>query len=165
MLLFAMQILNWNIPYFEYVLPLGIGMGVGVMFLLVATSWGRKPPPPPPLNKIHQEYDPFVHGSPSDQRKSFRRGGNLVEIYYAPPEQKNNPQAGWVFDRSVGGLGLVVAEEQTIAMLLAVRPVNAPPMIPWVDVEVRSCRPVADGFELGCQFIKTPPWNILLMFG
>ena len=38
-------------------------------------------------------------------------------------------------------------------------------MTPWVDVEVRMCRALKDGYELGCQFVKTPNWSILLMFG
>ena len=48
---------------------------------------------------------------------------------------------------------------------LAVIPLNAPSITPWVDIEVRTCRKVGDNFELGCQFVKTPNWSILLMFG
>ena len=44
-------------------------------------------------------------------------------------------------------------------------PAHAPPMTPWTEVEVRSCRQKKDGYEVGCQFVKTPPWSILLLFG
>lgn len=165
MMLFA----NWlNLPYSEYWLPLAMGMAVGCMFLVVARScFGRKStvPPVPVVKTTHQEYDPFVHGSPTDQRKAYRRAGNPIEVYVAPQDQKDSPRIGWVFDRSVGGLGLVSSDEIAEGALLSVRPANAPTIVPWIEIEVRSCRPTEEGFELGCKFVKTPPWSILLMFG
>jgi hypothetical protein len=81
------------------------------------------------------------------------------------PEQKDQPSQGWVLDRSMGGMCLQTSVEFNPGTQLAVLPVNAPTMTPWVDIEVRTCREIKDGFELGCQFIKTPNWSILLMFG
>ena len=84
----------------------------------------------------------------------------------APSEVgKEKPFQAWVIDRSVGGLCLdshTAYKEGTQLFLL---PANAPETTPWVDVEVRSCRPSKDGYELGCRFVKTPPWAILLLFG
>lgn len=159
--------LKLNIPYSEYWLPLIIGLGVGAMCLVVARVFGRRalPAVAAPVDRARQDYDPFVHGSPTDQRKSFRRGGNPVEVFYSVPEHKDNAQIGWVFDRSVGGLGLIAASEWPAETVLAVRPTNAPQMTPWVEVEVRSCRQTEDGYELGCKFVRVPPWSILLMFG
>ena len=117
------------------------------------------------VNVIRDFATDFVHGSPTDQRRAYRRAGNPVEVYYATPENKETPRIGWVYDRSVGGLGLVTAEEFPDDTELAVRPTNAPEIVPWVDVLVRSCRETPEGFELGCKFVKTPPWSILLMFG
>jgi hypothetical protein len=168
MVIIAWQVWNLNLPYSEYWLPLSMGMGVGFMFLVVArTYFGRREMtiPPPPVVKSTQEYDPFTHGSPSDKRKAFRRGGNPVEVFYALPDKKNDPQIGWVFDRSVGGLGMVTSQELAPETFLVVKPFNAPESSLWVDIEVRSCRETEDGFELGCKFVKTPPWSVLLMFG
>ncbi len=30
---------------------------------------------------------------------------------------------------------------------------------------VRSCRKNGEFYEIGCEFEKTPPWNVLLLFG
>ena len=44
-------------------------------------------------------------------------------------------------------------------------PTNASEQVPWIEIEVRTCRLVEDSWELGCQFVKTPQWSILLLFG
>jgi hypothetical protein len=48
---------------------------------------------------------------------------------------------------------------------MQVRAVNAPDTVGFVTVIIRSCRKNTDFFELGCEFEKTPPWNVLLLFG
>ena len=40
-----------------------------------------------------------------------------------------------------------------------------PRRIDFVGVVVRSCRKTGEFYELGCEFEKTPPWNVLLLFG
>jgi hypothetical protein len=162
-------VLKVDLPFSEYWLPLLIGMGVGVCALTMGKLvFGRRKqvakvesPPTAPA----QEFDPFTQGSASEMRKSFRREGNLTEVFIALAGQKQRPSHALVVDRSTGGLGLKCNTEVAPGTRLAVLPVNAPSMTPWVDIEVRSCRNVADGFELGCQFVKTPNWSILLMFG
>jgi hypothetical protein len=49
--------------------------------------------------------------------------------------------------------------------VLSVRPTSAEDIVPWVDLEVCVCRPADECFELGCRFVKTPPYSILLLFG
>jgi hypothetical protein len=34
-----------------------------------------------------------------------------------------------------------------------------------VQLEVKNCRLVGSEYELGCQFVRTPPWSVLLLFG
>lgn len=156
-----------NLPYSEYWLPLLIGVGVGVAAILVIRPLvSRSGPVPQPQDKAaKQEFDPFSIGSPSEQRKAYRRGGHPVEVLYSLPDRKKQPFQGWVVDRSVGGLCLTVNQEFAEGTVLAVIPANAPPMTPWVEVEVRSCRAIDGQMELGCKFVKTPPWSILLLFG
>jgi hypothetical protein len=164
-------VLKVDLPFSEYWLPLLIGMGVGVCALSMGKmtmgmlGLGRKKaaPLPPPAPKA--EGDPFMQGSPSEQRKSFRRHGNPTGVFIALPAEKDQPLQGWVLDRSIGGMCLQASEEFKPGTQLCVLPVNAPPMTPWVDIEVRTCRTLKGGHELGCQFIKTPNWSILLMFG
>ncbi len=158
--------LKLDLPYSEYWLPLLMGMGAGVLALAAGRLIFRKaPPPPPPAPVPKEDYDPFTQGSPSEQRKGYRRGGNPTQVFFALPGQKVNPQRGWVLDRSSGGLCLLVDQEIHQGTLMAVLPVNAPALTPWVDIDVRSCKKGPDGFTLGCQFIKTPTWSILLLFG
>ena len=163
-------VLKIDLPYSEYWIPLLIGMGVGACALTACKFVGsrKKPILPEPqreLPKSDPDHDPFTQGSTSEQRKSFRRQGNPTLVYVALPERKDAPSEGLVLDRSVGGLCLQTSNEIAPDTKLAVLPINAPSMTPWVDIEVRTCRKLADGYELGCQFVKTPNWSILLMFG
>ena len=170
-LLAESYILKVNLPYSEYWLPLAIGLSVGLCAISMAKLvFGRKkvkacPPITSKTNSDAGEHDPFTEGSTSEKRKSFRRQGNPTEVYVAFPDRKEKPFQGWVLDRSMGGLCLTVRNEMKPGTPLAVLPVNAPNMTPWVDIEVRSCKDLPDGYELGCQFLKTPNWSILLMFG
>lgn len=166
--MFAERMIRLNLPYSEYWLPLAIGMGVGFFAIVVMRSvLGRTSTYTPRAKATPEikEFDPFVQGSRSDQRRSFRRGGSTVQVYYAFPEQKNHPLEGWVVDRSMGGMCLGAGQEVPVGTVLSVLPFNAPPMTPWVEIEVRSCREVEGQYELGCQFVKVPPWSILLLFG
>jgi hypothetical protein len=160
-------VLKVDLPYSEYWLPLVIGMAVGVLALtavkLVGARKGAVHEAKKPDEKP-KEFDPFTEGSPSELRKSYRRQGNPTEVHLAEPEQKDKPFQGWVVDRSMGGLAIQVRDDIKIGTRLSVLPVNAPIITPWVDVEVRACRPIKEGYELGCQFIKTPAWSVLLLF-
>jgi hypothetical protein len=161
-------VLKVDLPYSEYWLPLLIGMGVGICALSACklVSAGRKKHAcKKPAQPIERERDPFTEGSPSELRKSYRRQGNPTEVYIALPDQKNRSSKGWVIDRSMGGLGIQASDEVKPGTQLAVLPVNAPPLTPWVDIQVRTCREIPEGHELGCQFLKTPNWSVLLMFG
>jgi hypothetical protein len=103
-----------------------------------------------------------------DQRGAFRRHGNPVQVFLAKPDDKNDPATGSVLDRSVGGVRLALFHEVEIGVVLSIRPINAEDMVPWVDIEIRSCRPSVEmpgQFEVGCQYVKSPPYSIQLLFG
>jgi hypothetical protein len=163
-------ILQVDIPFSEYWLPLAIGMIVGVLSIWVGRLAFTKKPDPvlnPPLKatSVPRNFDPFVQGSPSELRKTYRRGGNPKDVLYAMPENKDQPKHGLVIDRSTGGLCLYTFEEFQQGTRFIVLPAHAPEMTPWVELEVRHCKHTGDGYEIGCQFVKTPPWSVLLMFG
>jgi len=166
--MFAERMLSLNLPYSEYWLPLVIGMGVGFLTIMVLRSVAFKPGayvPRDSQKKEGKDFDPFMEGSRSDQRRSFRRGGSTIQVYFAPPDRKDMPNEAWVVDRSMGGVCLGCNVEVPVGTTICLLPFNAPPLTPWVDVEVRSCRIVDEQVELGCQFVKVPPWSILLLFG
>jgi hypothetical protein len=106
----------------------------------------------------------FLQGTIRDRRCAIRRRGNSVEVrLFTAPDK--TPLRGWVLDRSVGGLCLLVEQEVAKGSTLRVRPRNASATTPGTDIIVRSCRPRGDQYELGCQFQGTPTWSLLLMFG
>jgi hypothetical protein len=63
---------------------------------------------------------------------------------------------------------LALYHEVEVGAVLSIRPVHAENMVPWVDVEVRSCKvslEIPGSFEVGCQYVKSPPYSIQLLFG
>jgi hypothetical protein len=164
----ALSLRGWTIPYPEYLMPLAAGLAAGgvAVFLLHLVARLRTASVETPLtDKKDPEYDPFVHGSASEQRKAYRRSGNPVELLIALHGNKKTPCRGWVTDRSVGGLCVESPAEVAPGTVLEVLPANAPAMTPWIEIEVRSCRLIDQGWQLGCQFVRQPPWSILLLFG
>jgi hypothetical protein len=77
---------------------------------------------------------------------------------------KTPPFGAWVADCSLGGLCLTVHEEAQIGDIFSVRPASAPAEVPWVQVKVKSKRPIEKSWELGCQFVRTPSYSVVLMF-
>ena len=149
-----------------------------VVFLIcmLVIGWRRRtgralPPVPSPsagkasAGKGATADDIFTHGSKTERRNAVRRGGNPIAILISDAEARSKPTNGYVIDRSTGGLCLTVPDEVMAGTVLSVRTLNAPESIPWVQVHVKSCRANAGEFELGCQFVRTPPWSVMLLFG
>lgn len=155
-----------NVPYLVFWLPF-------VVFGAVAGSayWLVRPTsvaPTPPAEATEAPVEAAAAEKTGDQRNAFRRQGNPVEVYVADPNNKEQPGIGSVMDRSLGGVRLALYEEVAIGTVLAIRPVNCDALVPWVEVEIRSCRPSTElpsRFEIGCQYVKSPPYSIQLLFG
>jgi hypothetical protein len=113
--------------------------------------------------------EPVPTEQPKDQRVMFRRQGNPVQVHVAfSTHKKEEPEIGSVLDRSMGGMRLALYHEVEVGVVVRVRPVHADDIVPWVDLEIRSCRPsveMHDQYELGCQYVKSPPFSIQLLFG
>jgi hypothetical protein len=106
---------------------------------------------------------PFLQGITRDRRAAPRRKGNVVEVELMIGSDEK-PVRGWVLDRSIGGLCLLVDQPVASGTALRVRPRNAA-AVPWTEVTACSCREDDGQYELGCQFHHTPNWSLLLMFG
>jgi hypothetical protein len=102
--------------------------------------------------------------STSDRRSDRRRSGNPVSVELCDPAGKIDPLSAWVSDRSRGGLGLTVDYDVPIGTLLEVRPRQNQYINP-IQIRVCSSRQCRGGYILGCQFVQTPPWNVLVLFG
>jgi hypothetical protein len=110
------------------------------------------------------EWEPPEH-SYADRRGAVRREGTVVRVLLAAPPFRNGVGEGFVLDRSTGGLRIAVTTPLEPGITVQVRATNAPETVGFVGVLVRSCRKTGEFFELGCEFEKTPPWNVLLLFG
>ncbi len=145
-----------------YLLPALIVLATALMVTLLVVSRRNKGLRLPKIKS--SEAGLAVGGTSSNRRNSLRRDGT-VEVVVQSPAFTGGEAPAYVVDRSTGGLRLALATGLAAGIALQVRAKHAPDTTPWVTVLVRSCRPTEDHFELGCEFEKTPPWNVLLLFG
>jgi PilZ domain len=108
---------------------------------------------------------PLTYGSASERREWFRRKGGRVKVRVADATANDDLGTGWIIDRSTGGLCLRVDARLEEGAVVSVRPVHAPGRMPWVQVEVKSCRECSGGWVVGCQFVRRPSWDVMLHFG
>lgn len=100
-----------------------------------------------------------------DRRTSQRREGPPVRVTLASPSFKTSMAEGYVLDRSTGGLRIAMPTAMSPGSTLQVRAAHAPETVGFVTLIVRSCKQNGDFYEVGCEFEKTPPWSVLLLFG
>ncbi|MBY0228986.1 MAG: PilZ domain-containing protein [Gemmataceae bacterium] len=106
--------------------------------------------------------DDFLQGVTRDRRGAPRRKGNTIEVQVKVGDEA---RLGWVLDRSVGGLCVLVERPVAEGSVVRLRPRQGGESIPWTEATVRSCRPEGEQHELGCQFHRTPNWAQMLQFG
>jgi hypothetical protein len=106
----------------------------------------------------------LVTATGRERRTSLRRRKQQT-VLIIDPARSEDPQRGWLVDRSLGGLGLMVDHPVDEGTLLRVRATNAPARLPWVELHVKNCRAGENVYELGCQFVRTPSWEVLMTFG
>jgi hypothetical protein len=155
---------------FQTYLPYAVGCGV-VAAILVALAARRRTPPapldePPEVPSSNSPPNWEAHDTSfADRRGSVRREGAPVRVVLSSPIFVERYEYGWVLNRSKGGLRLALATAVAPGTGVQIRAENAPDTIPWVTIVIRSCRDNGDYFELGCEFEKNLPWNVLLLFG
>jgi hypothetical protein len=141
---------------------------IGFVVACAAFVFGRRVVARPPKENaaphVESPVDVFLHGSATDRRAAPRRRGNTVEVLLSRgPDQ--TPIHGWVQNRSMGGLCLRVEQPVEEGKVIEIRPLNASDLTPWTPVEIRTCRAGDGEWEVGCKFVKTPQYNVLLLFG
>jgi hypothetical protein len=104
-------------------------------------------------------------GAPKCKRSSLRRGGNPVPVLVSDLVEPEEDIQGLVLNRSRGGLCLSVPQPVEVGRLLAVRTPDFPEGLDPVQIRVRHCMQKGDTCHLGCQFMQTHPWSVLLIFG
>lgn len=150
-------------------LTVGVVAGAFIFWLGSIIAARRRDEQPDEEYEVRDEpegvSDPFVQGRYQERRGAARRGGNPVAVLISDEEAEAEPIRGFVLDRSTGGLCIAVDAEIETGTILSVRTANAPQTTPWVQVEVKNCRRNGREFEIGCQWLRTPPWSVLLLFG
>ncbi len=147
-------------------LIVGIGAAFAILaFLLGSRLLARRPAIEGPHPDSADTPDPFSAGSAGERRQAFRRKGSSIGVQISELNQTQEALPGCVLDRSITGVGLWSEKKFTVGDRIKVRPDSSPPMTPWVEVEVRSCKELEGGWQLGCIFLATPPYSVLLLFG
>jgi hypothetical protein len=107
--------------------------------------------------------DPVVPAIP-ERRQSPRRWGDPVQVLITDYYHAEHPLKGWTVNRSPGGLGLSVPEAILVGSVIKIRATLAPEAIPWIDLEVKNCNPVAGRWELNCMYVGPPAEEIRRLF-
>ena len=151
-----------HLPYAYFWLPV-------VAFVVVAGALYWLSRSAPVFAEAPPAAEPLVaKNKAKDLRGTTRRQGNTVEVHIAAAGAKKDPGIGSVLDRSMGGMRLALYHEVEVGAVVAIRPIHVNEMVPWVDVEIRSCKLSSEmpgQFEVGCQYVKSPPYSIQLLFG
>jgi PilZ domain len=100
----------------------------------------------------------------SDSRASPRREGRGIPVHILHGMHQAEPLTGTVLDLSDGGLGLMVKKSYPPSTMLSIRPASAGDDIPWVLVEVRHCRQTGRTYRIGCKFVRSPSYGVLVLF-
>lgn len=157
----TIPVFAWMPPE-HWIIPAMGMVGCGLVYLVGRLFFSPRPEPAADPN---QPIDPaFLEGVARDRRVSPRRKGNAVEVVLCMGNEQEDIQ-GWVTDRSIGGLGVLVDGPLPKGAVLKIRPKAAGESTPWTEVTVRSCRRDGLQYEIGFQFHRTPNWSLLLQFG
>ncbi len=100
-----------------------------------------------------------------DRRLHPRYSVEPKEVLLVEADSRKVVATGLVLDRSLGGLGLLLNEQVHVGLRLRLRPTTAEPESPWVQVDIRYCRPRGDKWRAGCQFVEVSSWDVMNMFG
>jgi hypothetical protein len=99
------------------------------------------------------------------ERRAWVRKHKLLRVHVADPaDALGELYAGWITDRSAGGVCLSVSRlEVEEGTLLQVQPASAGTDLPWVEVRVKHCRRKPNRVELGCEFVQRHGWERTLL--
>jgi hypothetical protein len=64
----------------------------------------------------------------------------------------------------MGGLGLESDVHLKLGTIVGLRPSRTGQHSPWVQVEIMTCDGEGNTWRVGCRFVRTPPWSVMLLF-
>ena len=141
------------------------GLIFGIGHFLNRKPRRRSQPAPLVYSDARLKADPFDHACPSGEHRTVGAQGSRWRRGALADAKLQKIGEGWVIDRSTGGLGLYCDEPLEVGTEISVRPEEGQHVSPWGQVVVRSHHRIDDHWKLGCQFLRMPPWSVLLLFG
>jgi len=96
---------------------------------------------------------------------SFHRSGNPIPVLIAVTGVDEDATSGWVVERSLGGMTLMLDQEVPLGTQVRVR--NARPACTrssWTAATVKQIHPVGSSFKLVCRFVEKPSWEQMQQF-
>src|SRR5262245_48355136 len=93
----------------------------------------------------------------AERRRTPRGVSSMIRVLLSDPDFREEPCEGWVIDRTMDGLAVLVSRPVEVGLILGIRPPR-PSDSPWAVVEVRRCEPQDGRWLLGRRFVNIPPW-------
>lgn len=147
-----------------FLITIAIGIGTGLFTMALAYLFQKPRNPIPEFENI-PETTLKTKAPVANHRTVARRKGKFIDVDIFDGSNSQMAFKGWVLDRSSRGLRIAVEDSFQIGKKLIVRVKSPDNIFPTVEVLVRNKRKSVHGWELGCQFVGTPPWNALILFG
>lgn len=122
-------------------------------------------PPPPPAAEMTEDEQPEVVENVPDRKNSFHRSGNPIPVLIAATAEDDEALSGWVVERSMGGMTLLLDQELPLGTQVRVR--NARKTCTrsaWNVVTVKKVEGVGSSFKLICRFTQQPSWEAIQQF-
>jgi hypothetical protein len=151
----------------EWALPAVVAVaGLGVLLLVFALLGRRgQDSAPPEKPNIALPREAARDGKGDERRRWPRRGGNPTRVLLSSNKGRGEQSEGLVVDRSLGGICLLMNKQVPRGTTLSVRAVHAPEHVGWVEIKAVYVREVGERWQVGCQFVGTPPLSVVLLFG
>jgi hypothetical protein len=157
-------IVEW-IQQYPYTVPMAVGFVVTLAVIVIVIRRHPKKAKPRFVVSFDNPDAGEDEDSHANRRSSVRREGSPVKVVLTSPTFRNGMETGYVVDRSTGGVRVVMTNQMVPGSTMQIRAQNAPENTPWVTVIIRNCKHTGQHYEVGCEFDRTPPWNVLLLFG
>jgi hypothetical protein len=106
----------------------------------------------------------LIEASPAAEQRATVRRRKLAPIDVLAAKKGHKPFRGWVVDHSLGGFRLLLPRKFAIDHLICIRPPNASESIPWLQLQIKSCQPKDEQWEVGCALQSSPSYSVLLSY-
>ena len=100
-----------------------------------------------------------------ERQQSQRVVGNPIPVLLAPRDGDDEVLSGWIVERSLAGLTLLLDQELPIESVWRIK--NARPSCTrpeWVTITIEACLPEGNAFKLDGKFLQHPTWQDMQQF-